>query len=443
MRLSRFPFLALVAVVTNFVSSGIDDPNTFAAEFADGRVSAAKGDWPWWRGPSGDGIADSDQAAPVQWSETENIGWKAAVPGRGHSSPTIVGNRVLLTTADEKEESQSVLCYDRRSGELLWQTKVHQGGMDRRGHKKSSQASATLACDGERIFAAFVHDGSVVATALDMNGGRIWERPLSTFVTHQGFGASPVIYRSLVIFATDNKAGGAVLALDRASGEPVWKYDRPQQPNYMSPTVLTVSGREQLLIAGCDHWLSLDPTSGARLWETEGSTTECVGSVVTDGTRVFASGGYPKKHTQAILADGSAKTAWQNDVQTYVPSMLVREGYLYTVTDAGVAICWDAKTGEKAWQSRLGGTFNASLVLCRDLIYAANQEGTTFVFKAQPGKFEAVAENRLGDEVYATPAICGGEIFLRVAKLEGEDRSEWLYRVGESPEKPAGSGSAE
>src|SRR6185437_7246968 len=141
-----------------------------------------------------------------------------------------------------------------------------------------------------------------------------------------------------------------VAALDRASGEVVWRQERPKQPNYTSPTVLSIGGRDQLLLAGCDHISSFDPLTGRPLWEIEGSTTECVGSIVTDGRRVFASGGYPKKLTQAILADGSGKVAWENSVQTYVPSMLAFDGNLYTVTDGGIAICFDAAAGKELWK---------------------------------------------------------------------------------------------
>ena len=255
----------------------------------------------------------------------ENVLWKAQVPGRGHASPTVCGDKIFLATADEAQEVQSVLCYDRASGRNLWKVDVHTAGMDHHGHKKSSQASATVACDGERVFANFVHDGGVYTTALDLAGRQVWQTRVSEFVTHQGFGSSPTIYQSSVLVATDNKAGGVIAALDRRSGKVLWKQDRPKQPNYTSPVVLTVDGRDQLLLAGCDHVASFDPLSGKPLWEIEGSTTECVGSIVTDGQLVFASGGYPKKLTVAVRADGSGEVVWENTTQTYVPSMVVHE----------------------------------------------------------------------------------------------------------------------
>ncbi len=218
--------------------------------------------------------------------------------------------------------------------------------------------------------------------------------------------------------------------LDRATGKIVWQNQRPKQPNYTSPVVLNVAGREQLLLAGCDHMSSFDPATGKQLWEIEGSTTECVGAIVSDGQLVFASGGYPKKLTVAVRGDGSDQVAWENTTQTYVPSMVVHQGYLYTVTDAGIVYCWKAGTGEEQWKTRLGGTFNASPVLVGELLFATDQEGKTTIFKARPTGFETIGENRLGEDVYATPVFVGGQIFMRVAHGSGEARQEWLYCIG-------------
>jgi len=401
-----------------------------AAERDANRLAVKATDWPWWRGRTRDGVADAKQKLPLRWSETENIVWKTAVPGRGHASPTVVGDRIYLATADKARETRSVICYDRATGGELWNVDVHTGGFEQRGHEKSSQASATIACDGERLFANFLDNGAMVTTALDLDGNQLWQTKVCEFATHQGFGSSPAVYESLVIVSADSKVGGVVAALDRRDGKIVWSYDRPKQPNYTSPAILPVDGRDQLLMAGCDHVTSLDPVSGKKFWEIEGSTTECVGSIVSDGKLVFASGGYPKKLTQAVLADGTGKLVWQNDVQTYVPSMLVSKGHLYTVTDGGIAMCWEATTGKEAWKSRLGGTFNASLVLLGDQILATNQEGHTFIFKASPAEFQLIADNQLGDDVYATPVVCGNRIYMRVAKREGEKRQEWLYAIG-------------
>jgi outer membrane protein assembly factor BamB len=143
------------------------------------------------------------------------------------------------------------------------------------------------------------------------------------------------------------------------------------------------------------------------------------------------SGGYPRNHVQAINADGSGKTAWENGSRVYVPSMVVHEGHLYAVLDGGVATCWESSTGKKKWDGRLGGTFTSSLVLTGDTLYGTNEAGKTFVFKADPAKFTLVSENTLGSEAYATPAICGGRIYHRVVETSGGGRQEVLYCLGE------------
>jgi outer membrane protein assembly factor BamB len=291
-------------------------------------------------------------------------------------------------------------------------------------------ASCTPACDGERVFVNFLNGGSVWATALTIEGEKIWQERLTEFATHQGFGSSPAIYESLVIFSADNQGKGVVIALDRATGKKVWHVDRPKLHNYTSPMIHHVAGKDQLVMVGCDLVSSYKPSTGEKIWETKGATTECVTSTVTDGSRIFTSGGYPRNHLEAVEADGSGKVAWSNNSRVYVPSLLIREGYLYGVLDAGVACCWKSDSGKEQWKHRLSGTFSSSPVMVGDVIHATNEEAVTFVFKATPESFEKLAENKLGDEVFATPTICGNRIYTRVAVKEGEKRQEYLYSLG-------------
>jgi outer membrane protein assembly factor BamB len=388
-------------------------------------------DWPWWRGPTGDGIAPPGQKPPLHWSRAKNVLWIARLPGRGHASPTVVGDRVFIPTADVAAVTQSVLCFDRTTGHQLWKADVHTGGLEHKGNKKTSLASSSIASDGKRLFVNFLNNGAVFTTALDLDGGHLWQTKVSGFATHQGFGSSPALYQAFVFVTSDNPAGGAVAALDRGSGEIVWKEDRPQKPNYASPIVLRAAGRDQLLVPGCDLVTSFDPVSGHKFWETAGATTECVTTMVTDGRQVFVSGGYPRSHTEAIAADGTGATTWHNNVKVYVPSMVVRDGYLYAVQDGGVAVCWKCDTGAEVWKSRLGGTFSASLILVGENLWATNESGRTFIFKATPSQFEKVAENQLGDEVFATPVVCGNRVYQRVAETVGDSWQESLYCLGE------------
>jgi hypothetical protein len=426
------PRLILATAIIHFVAgfATISAAGDGAAPAAAEPIKISPSDWPWWRGPDRNGIARADQKPPLHWSETDNVGWRAAVPGRGHGSATVVDDQVFLATCDEAKEIQSVLCFDRKTGQRVWQTDVHQGGIEKKENKKSSQASATVACDGERLFITFQNSKAIFLTALNRNGKQLWQKKVSDFVTHQGYGASPAIYKSLVIVSSDNKGGGAIAAFDRATGVLRWHHERPRLPNYTSPVILNVAGREQLLFTGCDLVSSFEPETGKPLWEVAGATTECVTSTVTDGKLILTSGGYPKNHMSAVKADGSGEVVWEISVRVYVPSLLVRDGYIYGVTDAGVAMCWNSDTGDQMWASRLGGTFTASPVLVGDLLFATNEAGKTFICKISPKACEVVGENQLGDEVYATPTICGGCIYMRVASMQDDQRHETLYCLG-------------
>jgi hypothetical protein len=422
-------YLLVIALASPFVL-GIARARAAEKQTDPEPVTLAPTDWPWWRGPTRDGIA-ADQKPPLKWSDSESVLWKAPIPGRGHGSPTVVGEQVFLATADHEKETQAVLCFDRQTGKELWQTIVHRGGFKQKGNNKSSWASSTAACDGQRVFINFLHDGAIYTTALTREGKQLWQTKIADYVLHQGFGSSPAVYQSLLIVSADNKGGsGAIVGLDRATGKVAWRQERPKTPNYTSPIILKVDGRDQLLFTGCDLVTSFEPLSGKKLWEIKGSTTECVTSTVTDGGLIFTSGGYPKNHLAAVRADGSGKIAWENNTRVYVPSMIAHRGHLYAVLDAGVAMCWKSDTGKEIWKGRLGGGFSASPVLVGDLFFATNETGKTFIFKASPEALDLVGENQLGDEVFATPTICGDRIYMRVALNKKGPRQEMLYCLG-------------
>jgi outer membrane protein assembly factor BamB len=392
-------------------------------------------DWPWWRGPQRNGVADPAQKPPIKWSNTENILWKTPVPGRGHGSSIVVGDRIFLQTADHASFAESVLCYERKTGKLLWQKEIHRGvPFEKNANAKASFASSTPACDGKRVFVNFAHNKAIYTTALSLTGEQLWQTKVADYTLHQGFASSPAVYKSLVIVSADSKGGtGALAGLDRATGKIVWKVERPKLPNYASPVILKVAGREQLFFIGCKLVTSLDPLTGERLWEVAGSTEECVTSTVTDGRLIVTSGGFPKNHVAALHADGSGKTAWENGAKVYVPSLLEHRGYLYAVQDAGVPVCWKFDTGKEMWKGdRLVSAFSASPVLVGDVIYATSESGRTYLFKASPESFQLIAENQLGNEAMATPTICGGRVYMRVAVNQSGERQEMLYCIGAS-----------
>ncbi|MFK8115522.1 MAG: PQQ-binding-like beta-propeller repeat protein, partial [Rubripirellula sp.] len=341
---------------------------------------------------------------------------------------------VFLATADEQRQVQQILRSDRDSGKKNWKAIEHEGRLKTSGkkkaNKKASLASSTVATDGERLFINFLNDDAVTTTALDLEGKQLWQRKITDYIVHQGYGSSPTIYKHLVIVSADNKGGGAVAGLNRETGEIEWKRDRPAFPNYASPIIVNAAGKDQLIFTGCDLVTSLDPLTGKELWEIKGSTTECVTSTVTDGTHVFTSGGYPTNHISAVKADGSGEISWENNTRAYVPSLLQRNGFLFAALDEGVASCFRCDTGEQVWKARLGGTYSSSPVLVGDLIFATSEEGVTTIFKADPSKFQKVGENKLGESVFATPVYCGGRIYTRVAHEENGQRQEYLYCIG-------------
>ncbi|MCH7917996.1 MAG: PQQ-binding-like beta-propeller repeat protein [Planctomycetes bacterium] len=426
----RIESLALVArtaliVVVCTISSDAQSPEP------------ASGDWPFWRGPHRNGTAEAGQQPPVEWSDTHNVAWKAAVPGRGHSSPTVVGNRVLLTTAEGDTQRQSVLCYDRATGELLWRRTVNEGGLPRKIHTRNTHASSTISAHGGRLFAAFNHHDAIHVVALDMEGEILWTAEAGSFLPQQykyGYAASPVLYGGAVIVAGDHDRDAFLAAFDQETGRLLWKTQRPDLLNWASPVVAKVAGRDQLLISGCERVSSYDPKTGQMLWQTAATTMATSGTIVWQDDLVFAAGGFPKPGVFCLRADGSGELLWRNKERIYEQSMLVHDGHLYAITDSGRAFCWQGETGDVQWSERLRGSVSASPVLAGGNIYISNERGMIWVFRATPEKFQLIAQNQLGAEAFATPSICGNEIFLRVADRAGlisRKRQEWLYCIKE------------
>ena len=396
-------------------------------------VTTADGeDWSQWRGPGHNNIAAAGQTVPTQWSESRNVIWNVDVPGRGHSSPTIVGDLIVLTSADEPGQRQGVFGFDRNTGKERWGTVVSQGGFPK-VHQKNTHASSTACSDGQQIYATFNHHNKIEAVALDLQGKIVWQKDVGGFLPKKyqyGYAASPTLYQGKLIISGDCDTVAWLKALDTKSGRVVWEQNRPKMLNWSSPIVASFAGGDQLLISGCEQVASYNPESGRPLWSARCLTMATCGTVVWDEDTIYASGGYPKKETVAVKADGSGQILWRNGVKCYEQSMLIHDGYLYAVDDNGIAYCWQAKTRREMWKERLQGPVSASPVLVGDTIYASNERGTTFVFKANPQKFEAIARNQLGTESFATPSVVDDRIFLRVASGQGGGRKETLYAIG-------------
>jgi outer membrane protein assembly factor BamB len=378
-------------------------------------------DWPSWRGPNGDGVA-RDVDVPTTWSTTEHIRWQSPVPGRGHASPIVCGNRIFLSTADEEKQQHRLLAYDRSTGEPLWNILVHDGGFMHK-HEKNSYASATPACDGEHIFATFLHDGAIWVSAVTLDGQIVWQVPAGPFTAEHGDSASPVFYKSAILVGADNLETSFVAALDRATGRILWRTPREspgRHGSYGCPILATLAGRPQFLYAGHGYTASYDPDTGNELWKCTGPA-ECTGTTLAASADLaFASGGFPEHSLLAIRGDGSGdvtatNVAWQtHNGVTYVPSPVCHDGRLYVINETGVATCFDAASGSELWHKRLSGPFTASPIIAGGKLFITNEAGATFILAAGE-KYELLATNDLASPVMATPAICGRQIFLRTA----------------------------
>ncbi|MBQ17237.1 MAG: dehydrogenase [Planctomycetaceae bacterium] len=418
------------SVVQGLFLCAIGLSSVVAAEPGAGKIGPH--DWPWWRGPSRDGVA-ADRAAPVKWSAKENVLWKSPVPGRGHSSPTIIGSLVVMQTADETKQTQSVIAFDRASGRRAWQTRINSGGFPERINRKNTHASTTVAADGSRLFAVAFHHKSIHVTALDMAGKILWQKQIGPFVPDQyknGYAASPIVHGSTLIVLAECDGTSYMVSLDRVSGKQNWRTPRPSRISYSSPVLARVAGRSQVLIPGCDKVAGFDPDTGKRLWAVAATTMATSGTMVWHNDLVFASGGFPKAETVCIRADGSGKIVWKNQQKCYEQSMIVHDGHVYAMNDGGIVFCWRATDGQEMWKHRLRGPVSASPILAAGNIYISNERGMTYVFKASPSKYTQVSGNQLGDSVFASPSICGGRLYTRVAHLKAGQRQELLYCIG-------------
>ena len=211
--------------------------------------------------------------------------------------------------------------------------------------------------------------------------------------------------------------------------------ERQATPSYSSPIVATVAGRRQLLLSGADKISSYDPGTGKLLWSGRGGSVQTVNTMSFGGKLVFASGGYPTKETLCFDASGAGKLIWRDkgDIAN-VPSMIFYEGFLYYVSDGGIAHCREAATGKVRWKGRLKGEFSASPTLAGENLYCTSETGVVFLWKADPNNFKPVAEIPMGDEGFASPVACGGKLYLRVAEGKENARIEKLYCIG--PKKP-------
>ncbi|QDT17463.1 outer membrane protein assembly factor BamB family protein [Alienimonas californiensis] len=410
-------------------------------------VPTAEMGWPQFRGPNRIGIGVGTNP-PIEWSDEKNVRWVADVPGRGNSSPVVSGDRVFLTSADEETQTQLLLAYDLNSGEPLWQREVATGSLPlRQMHNEGTHASTTPAVGDGVVFVSQLHDGALWASAWTVDGERLWgEERVGAFEMKHGYGASPVLYGSVVIVAGDNLGPGYLVALDRETGQVRWRTPREPQDTYGTPLIATLNGQDTLVMAGNGALDAYDPADGSLLWSVDGVTETVAGSPVcgmatVDGEQrpvVLASGGYPGSETLAVFPPRDGETeptvAWRNRDKAYVPSPLILGDFVYMTGDDGRSWCYDAGNGDVMWQTRIPKPlFRASPVAVGtgdDLrILQTSVAGVTTVYRATPDSFEKLAENQLGEESYASPAVVGDALLIRSASGRGADRQDRLYCI--------------
>ncbi|HBH52015.1 MAG TPA: serine/threonine protein kinase [Planctomycetaceae bacterium] len=383
-------------------------------------------EWPAFRGPRGDGTS-TESRAPLNWSSTKNIRWKAPLPGPGNGSPIVWGNRVFVTgpTADPVE--RALFCFDRRDGRLLWQKGVAYTAEDPT-HRTNPQASSTPVTDGQRVIAWY---GSAGVSCHDLEGKELWHRDLGVFRHIWGYGSSPVIHDGRVLINCGPGERSFLIALDIETGKTLWQVDEPGGASgdqgadewigsWSTPRIVRVAGGELVLVSQPHHVNAHDPATGKIAWTQEGLGKLVYTSPLIEGEIAVAMGGY---HGPAIgLRLGSADAAtkpqslWRHDQKNpqRIGSGVIVDGKVYMANEQFLAQCLDLQTGRELWQARLPqGTIWASIVKIADRLYVTNQAGTTLVWKVNPEKLELLAENAVDETCNASLAVSNGELFLR------------------------------
>lgn len=401
--------------------------------------------WPQWRGPLGNGVAPHSDP-PVEWSENKNVRWKTALPGKGHSTPVIWGDRVFVTTAVPLGEALppkysgapgghdeipithrhefKALAIQRSDGKIVWEKTLrvelpHQGG-----HRTASLASASPVTDGENLF---IHFGSWGLYCLDLEGTLRWQVDLGQLETLHGHGegSSPALHGGTLVVNWDHEGESFIIAFDKGTGRQRWKTKRDRATSWTTPLIVDHGGKAQVIISGSKRLQSYDLATGDLVWQCEGLSVEnVVSSPVSGHGLVFAGSTYDRPGTLAIRLDGargditgSKQVVWQRSRgASYVPSPVLSGNALYFLYHfQGILTRVDAVTGEdRPGAVRIPGIHNvfASPVAAAGRIYVTSREGVTAVLKDSDNP-EQIAENRLEDSFSASPALAGNELYLR------------------------------
>jgi len=411
--------------------------------------------WPTWRGPNMTGLAENADP-PITFGEEENIRWKVAVPGRGQSTPVIWGDRVFLLTAIPLSEKESpaagpsssgqggrgdggrfgistpevpysfdVVCIDRRDGGTLWQRTARKEQPHEGHHPDHGFASGSPVTDGQHVWAFF---GSRGLHCFDMDGHLEWSRDLGKMRTRNSFGegSSPALTANAVIVVMDHESDSFIVAVDKTTGNTLWKQSRDELTSWTTPLVVTHGGKTEVVVNGTNRTRSYDPGTGKVIWQCGGQTVNVVPTPVADFGLVYCTSGFRGNAIQAIelgrtgeLTDTDA-VRWQLTRNTpYVPSPLLYGDKLYMYTgNTSRLTCLDARTGRAHYTNQriegMGGVY-ASPAGAAGRLYLAGREGAVAVVK-HGDTFEVLTVNRLDDGFDASPAIVDDTLYLRGRK---------------------------
>ena len=386
--------------------------------------------WPRWRGPNDNGLVEGNP--PVEWSETKNIKWKVAIPGLGHATPIVWGNRIYVQTAEQTGEEgllsdatyrMKLLALDRKSGETLWEKTVYEGPPAGDMHDTNSQASTSGLTDGGHIYAYF---GSYGIHCFDLDGKAKWTKDLGDMNTFMSFGegSAPAVHGNTLIVNWDHEGDSFIVALDKRTGKELWRQIRDEGTSWSTPLVVSYGGGNQVIITATNKTRSYDLQSGKQVWECAGLGRNVIPMPIHKDGVVYVSSGYRHPAMQAIQLSkakgditGSDAILWSITENTpYVSSPLLTNGRLYFVKSRNsILSCYDAKTGEIIFgPERLEGMGNiyASLVGVKNRIYISDLDGNTLVIKNGP-TLETLALNALDNGIAASPVIVGDDLYIR------------------------------
>lgn len=393
----------------------------------------AAADWHQFRGPQGQGHADAHDL-PIHWSETENVVWKVDIPGEGYSSPIVVNDQIWLTSAQEKGRSLRALCVERDSGKIIHNVELFRQEDSGPKNVKNSFASPTPICKNDRVF---IHFGQRGTACLSTSGEVLWKNSTLRYEQPYGGASSPILFENSLILTCDGNDTQFVVALNEQTGEIVWKTvrthfkerDKPMPlMAYSTPLIVVVDGVPQIVSSAADHAAGYDARTGREIWWLRYDGFSEVFRPVTWQGLVFlqAFENLAEVKLYAIRSDGKGEITkthveWKLDRGApFVPSPLVVGDELYIINDGGIAMCFDASSGQEHWKERVGGNHSASPLYGDGKIYCFNEQGVSSVLMT--GKsFQRLAENTLAEGIIASPAAADRALYIRT--------KSHLYRI--------------